>query len=70
MVMQEIKLTTEKNAPDSQAILMAMRIRRYCAEHIAQCGRSRATLDATGRHHQASIHPISPLRMSWSSMFV
>jgi hypothetical protein len=41
--------TTEKNAADSLAISMAMRIRRYSAERIAQSGRSRATLDATGR---------------------
>ena len=41
MVMQEIKLTTEKNGPASWAILMAMRIRRYGAEHIAQYDRSR-----------------------------
>ena len=37
------------------AISMAMWIRWYDAERIAQYGRSRATLDATGRHDQASI---------------
>jgi hypothetical protein len=36
----------EKNAPTLLAISMAMRIRWYGAEHIAQYGRSRATLDA------------------------
>ena len=42
---------------------MAMRIRRYDAERIAQCGRSRATLalDATGCCHRAIIYPVSPL---------
>jgi hypothetical protein len=39
---------------------MAMRIKRYCAERTAQYGMSRATLDATGRRHRASIHPLSP----------
>jgi hypothetical protein len=34
---------------------MAMRIRRYDAEHIAHDGRSRATLDAIGRCHWAQI---------------
>jgi hypothetical protein len=45
---------------------MAMWIRRYGAERIAQYGRSRATLDATGCHHRASIHPVLPQRMPWS----
>ena len=70
MVMQEIKmikLTTEKNGPASRAILMAMQIRRYGAEHIAQYDRSRATLDATVRRHQASIRPVLPQRTPWSS---
>jgi len=46
---------------------MAMRIKRYSAEHIAQYGKSRATPDATGRRHWASIHPVLPRRMPWSS---
>jgi hypothetical protein len=50
-----IKSTTEKKAPASQAILMAMQIRRHGAEHIAQYSRSRATLNATGCHHRAII---------------
>jgi len=36
MIIQDIKSTTEKNGPASRAILMAMRIRRYGAERIAQ----------------------------------
>jgi hypothetical protein len=50
------------------AISMAMRIRRYGAERIAQYGRSRATLDATGRRHRAIICPVSPQRTPWSSI--
>ena len=38
----------ENNAPTLLAISMAMQIRRYGAKPIAQYGRSRATLDATG----------------------
>jgi hypothetical protein len=68
MIMQDRKLTTEKNAAASRAISMAMRIRRYGAERIAQYGWSRATLDATGRRHRASIRPVLPQRMPWSSI--
>ena len=39
---------------------MAMRIRWYSAEHIAQYGRSRATLDATG-HWMPPLGKYSPL---------
>ncbi len=68
--MQVIKSTTDKigNGPALQAILMAMRIRRYGDEHITQYGRSMATLDATGRRHRASIHPVSPQQTPWSSI--
>jgi hypothetical protein len=38
--MQDIKSTTEKKGPASRAISMAMRIRQYGAERIAQYGRS------------------------------
>jgi hypothetical protein len=37
------------------AILMAMAMRRYVTARIPQWRRSRASLEATGRHHQASI---------------
>ena len=63
--MQDIESTTEKNGPASRAIWMAMRIKRYGAERIAQYGRSRATLDATGHRHRASIRPLSPRRTPW-----
>jgi hypothetical protein len=45
---------------------MAMRIRRYGAKRMAQWGRSRATLDATGRRHWAIICPVLPKWMPWS----
>jgi len=66
MVMQDIKKMTETNGPALRAILMAMRIKRYGAKCITQYGRSRATRDATGRRHWASIHPVLPRRMPWS----
>jgi hypothetical protein len=64
----DIQLMAEKKAPTSLAISMVMRIRWYGAKHIAQYGRSRATLDATGRRHQASIRPVLPRQAPWSSI--
>ena len=61
-------INNRKNAAALLAISMAMWIRRYGSERIAQCGRSRATLDATGRCHWVIIHPILPQRTPWSSM--
>jgi len=66
--MHDRKSITENNAPTLLAILMAMRIRRYCAKRIARYSRSRATLDATERRDQASIHPILPRQTACSSI--
>ena len=41
-------------------------IRWYGAERITQYGRSRATLDATGRRKRVSICPVLPRRTPWS----
>jgi len=57
---------TKKHAHTLLAILMAMWMRWYGAECIAQYCRSRATLDATGRRHRESIRPVLPRRMPWS----
>jgi hypothetical protein len=43
--------------PAKLAISMAMAMRRYVTACIAQWRRSRASLEATGRNHQASIMP-------------
>jgi hypothetical protein len=69
--MQDKTSTTETNAPTSLAILMALRIRRYDAKRIDQYGRSRATLDATGRRNRASIRPVSTRQTPalWKSLF-
>jgi hypothetical protein len=45
------------NTPAKLAISMAMAMRRYVTARIAQWRRSRASLEATGRHHRASIMP-------------
>ncbi len=66
--MQDIKSTKEKNGPALQAILMAMRIRRYNAERIAHDGRSRSTLDAIKHRHWATFCPVLPWWTSWSSI--
>jgi hypothetical protein len=70
MVIHDIKSTTEKHAPDSRATSKAMWVRRYDAKHIAQYGRSRATLDASEHRDRASICPVSPQRTPWSSISV
>jgi hypothetical protein len=67
--MHDKKLTTEKNAPPLRAISMAMAMCRCDAKRIAQCSMSRATLEATGRHHWASTGPVLLQRMPWSSIF-
>ncbi len=45
------------NTPAKLAILMAMAMRRYVTARIARWRRSRASLEATGRCHWASIMP-------------
>jgi hypothetical protein len=67
MYKMSVIVNDRKNAADLLAILMAMRIRWYGAERIARYGRSRATIDATGRRHRVSISPVLPQRMPWSS---
>jgi hypothetical protein len=43
------------NTPAKMAILMAMAMRRYVTTRITRWRRSRASLEATGRRHWASI---------------
>ena len=48
---------TKQQSTNSQtklAVLMAIAMRRYDTVHIAQWKRSRASLEATGCHHQSS----------------
>jgi hypothetical protein len=66
MISQKRRQHQQTNVPPSQAISKAMMMPWCNAKHIAQYGRSGATLDATGRCHKASIFPILSRRMPWS----
>jgi hypothetical protein len=55
----------QKNVPKGLAILMAAAVRWYNTAHITQLRRFRALLDATKRHHWASIVVDS---CNWSSL--
>ncbi len=52
---QQANKQQSTNTPKKVAVLMAMAMRRYVTACIAQRRRSRASLEATGRHHWASI---------------
>jgi hypothetical protein len=56
------------NTPAKLAISMAMAMRRYVTACIAQWRRSRASLEATGCRHQASIMPNNIVR-TWLRCF-
>ena len=51
------------NTPAKLAILMAMAMRRYVTVRIAQWRRFRASLEATGHRHRASIMPDNIVRI-------
>jgi hypothetical protein len=50
------------NAPHPPAVLMATAVHRSNTDGIAQCGKSRATPEATGRQHRATTCSVSPQR--------
>ncbi len=52
---QQANKQQSTNTSRKQAVLMAMAMRRYVTALIPQWRRSRASLEATGRHHWASI---------------
>ncbi len=56
------------NTPAKLAIFMAMAMSRYVTVHIAQWRRSRASLEATGCCHRASIMPDNIVR-TWLRRF-
>ncbi len=56
------------NTPAKLAILMAMAMRRYVTARITRWRRSRASLEATGHHHWASIMPNNIVR-TWLRRF-
>ncbi len=51
-----------QNAPPLRPVLKALRMRWSNTNGIAQCGMSRATLEATGRHHQTTTCSVLPQR--------
>jgi len=65
MVMGNKKLATSKNAGKLLAISIAIRMQWYNAGHISQYSTSRASHEATGGHHQASVCTVLPWRPSW-----
>jgi hypothetical protein len=52
---QQANKQQSTNTPKKVAILMAMAMRRYVTAHISQWRRSRASLEAIGHCHWASI---------------
>jgi hypothetical protein len=52
---QQANKQQSTNTPKKVAVLMAMAMRRYVIVRIAQWRRFRASLEATGRRHWASI---------------
>ncbi len=56
------------NKPAKLAILVAMAMRQYVTACIAQWRRSRASLEATGCHHRASIMP-NNIAGTWLQLF-
>ncbi len=62
---QQANKQQSTNAPKKVAVLMVMAMRRYVTVHIARWRRFRALLDATKRHHRASIVVDS---CNWSRM--
>jgi hypothetical protein len=54
---QQAYILQSTNTPGKMAFLMAMAMRRYVTAHITQWRRSRASLEATGCRHRASIMP-------------
>ena len=69
MVMGNNKTATTKIAVESQAISIAIRMRRYNAGRIAQYSTSRASLWATGCRHRASACTLLPRWTPWLGQY-
>jgi hypothetical protein len=66
---QQANKQQSTNTPKKVAILMAMAMHRYVTVRIAQWRRSRASLEATGHHHWASIMSDN-INRTWLRHFV
>jgi hypothetical protein len=67
MVVGNNELMTTKNVGELLVISIAMQMWRYDAGHIAQWSTSRASLKATGCHHQLIACTVLPRRPPWST---
>jgi hypothetical protein len=65
---QQANKQQSTNTPTLLAVSMAMAMRRYVTTHITQWRRSRASLEATGRRHRASIMSDN-IKGTWQSQF-
>jgi hypothetical protein len=65
---QQANKQQSTNTPRKQAVLMAMAMRWYVTAWIARWRRSRASLEATGRCHRASIMPDN-IHWTWLRQF-
>jgi hypothetical protein len=65
---QQANKQQSTNTPKKVAVLMAMAMRRYVTTHITQWRKSRASLEATGHHHWASIMSNS-INWTWLRRF-
>jgi hypothetical protein len=66
---QQANKQQSKNTPKKQAVLMAMAMHRYVTAWIAQWRRSRASLEATGCRHRASIMSDN-INRTWLQRFI
>jgi hypothetical protein len=64
------KINDAKNAGKLLAILIAMGMRWWDMGHIAQWSTARASMEATGCRHWASICAVLPQRPPWSAISV
>jgi hypothetical protein len=65
---QQANKQQSTNTPRKQAVLIAMAMRRYVTARIARWRRSRVSLEATGRHHRASIMS-NKINRTWPQRF-
>jgi len=56
----QIRRRQQTNAPPSRAKSMAMAVRRWDTERIAQCSITGVSPEATGRCHRATTRSVSP----------
>jgi hypothetical protein len=66
MVVANNEIDETESAGKLTMILVAMVMQRYDVMRIAQWSISRASIEATGCHHQPSARIISPRRLPWS----